>query len=384
MLLTLVIILVLIWSAVVGSIYSNFLVFYENFTETENYHRARYASTAAIERAELVIKQREPWYVWSGWWILGEQSFTWDSPSDELISDFAYLSNEDDEQNKSSLFRKINSRTDRIPSLGNGNVDKLLATNDSPNYNMMDYENAEVFLLYYDNLTGEPYNKRDCSEPTHCNKADINKITGWIRLPQLIYRKFGDLDVNHPLSAEWWYKDDALVDWQLRWNFYTWGQLIPFTLFATQRAAWGSPSNKDSAIRESHLNKSGWSWLELEFYTRRDPRKQSDSSLPTIVSQSSNDITTITDGDKFNKFFSDNTHFTDLQLRLSLLNLVLGEWRLAKRYPFLEYYLDFWNTVADKYFTIETEGNYWDYKIDSILYKPTITESILRSFTTIF
>ena len=66
----------------------------------------------------------------------------------------------------------------------------------------MDYENAEVFLLYYDNLTGEPYNKRDCSEPTHCNKADINKITGWIRLPQLIYRKFGDLDVNHPLSAE--------------------------------------------------------------------------------------------------------------------------------------------------------------------------------------
>jgi hypothetical protein len=36
------------------------LVFYQNFTETENYHKARYAAIAATERAELAIKQREP------------------------------------------------------------------------------------------------------------------------------------------------------------------------------------------------------------------------------------------------------------------------------------------------------------------------------------
>ena len=382
MLLTLVIILVLIGSAVVWSIYSNFLVFYENFTETENYHRAQYASTAAVERAELVIKQREPWYVWSWWWILGELSFTWDSPSDQLISGFSYLSN-DNTENKSSVFRKINSRTDRIPSEWNGNVDRLLSTDDSLNYNMMDYENAEVFLLYYDNLSGNPYEKRDCSNSLHCIKANITKITGRIRLPQLIYKKFWALDVSRSLSQEWWYVDDALVDWQLRWNFYTWGQLIPFTLFATQSAAWGTATNKDSAIRESNLNNWEWTWLELEFYQRRDPRKHSEAALPTMVSQSSEEIINMVDDNQFNEFFTNN-HFSNLQLRLSLLNLVLWQWRLAKRYPFLEYYVDFGNTVSDKYFTIQTEWNFWDYKIDTVLYKPTITESILRSFTTIF
>ena len=378
MLLTLIVILILIWSAVVGSLYSNFLVFYKSFTETENYHKARYASIAATERAELVVKQREPWYIWSWWWILGESSFTWNSPSDNLISSFSYLSNEATTPNKSSIFRKIDSRTDRIPSEWKWNVDKLLSTDDSPNYNMMDYENAEVFLLYYDNLGGgNPYKKRDCSDSSHCEKADITEINGWIRLPQLIYQKFWALDDDHSLSPEW-YIDDALVDRQLRWNFKTWDQVIPFTLFATQSAAWSSATNKDSAIRESNLNNSEWAWLELEFSNlRRDPRKHSTAALPTIVSQSSNEIIDLTDrNDKFNTFFSNG--------QFSLLNLVLWGWRLAKRYPFLEYYLDFWNTVSDKYFTIETEWNFWDYKIDNVLYKPTITESILRSFTTIF
>ena len=54
MLAILIIILVLLWAAVVWSIYSNFLVFYSNFSESENYHRAYYASISALERWELV------------------------------------------------------------------------------------------------------------------------------------------------------------------------------------------------------------------------------------------------------------------------------------------------------------------------------------------
>jgi hypothetical protein len=38
------------------------MVFYSNFSETENYHKAYYASISALERAELVIKQRQPGY----------------------------------------------------------------------------------------------------------------------------------------------------------------------------------------------------------------------------------------------------------------------------------------------------------------------------------
>lgn len=383
MLLTLVIILVLIWSAVVGSIYSNFLVFYKNFTETENYHKARYASIAAIERAELVIKQREPWYVWSWWWILSNDQPGSNSDKKPEGTGFSYLSK--DNPNQSTVFREINSRTNRIPSIGNGNVDKLLATDDSPNYNSMDYENAEVFLLYYDKLYGGPYVKKDCSNGSDCQKTMPNRVLGKIRLPQRIYQKFGNLDTSDSLIPLW-YTDDALVDWQLRWDFNNWwDKPIPFTIFATQSAAWGWSTSDDSAIRESNLNNWGWTWIELDFYQNRDPRGIKNPSQPTIVSQSSNEIINIAKDNKFNSIFPDDHYFYNLQLKFSLLNLVLWWWHLSNRYPFLEYYVDFWsNIVSDKYFTIKAEWNFWDYQIDNIIYKPTITESILRSFTTIF
>lgn len=378
MLLTLVIILILIGSAVVGSLYSNFLVFYENFTETENYHKARYASIAAIERAELVIRQREPWYVWSWGWILGETSYTWYGWSDKLISDFSYLSNTADDENKSSVLREINSRTTRIPSSGNWNVDKILSSDDSPNYNMMDYENAEVFLLYYDKkLEDNPYSKKDCSKNDDCEQSNISFISGSIRLPQYVKQTFGNLNVSKPLSSGWWYPDDALVDWQLKWIFKNSSdQYVPFSIFATQDAAWGWATINDSAIRESNLN----DWVSIQFKDTWDPRRiNTSSNKPTIISQSNDEIKNF----QFSQMFSNSHPFYNLQLRFSLLNLVLGWWDPAKRYPFLEYYLDFWNIVSDKYYNIKTEWNFWDYKVETIIFKPTITESILKSFTTI-
>jgi hypothetical protein len=45
---------------VVGALYSGFLTFYNNFSETENYNKAYYAAIAALERSELVVKQHEP------------------------------------------------------------------------------------------------------------------------------------------------------------------------------------------------------------------------------------------------------------------------------------------------------------------------------------
>jgi hypothetical protein len=44
---------------------------------------------------------------------------------------------------------------------------------------MMDYENSEIFLLYYDNSDdGKPYSKT-----TNTTKSDISKINVHIRLP---------------------------------------------------------------------------------------------------------------------------------------------------------------------------------------------------------
>ena len=385
MLLTLIVILILIWSAVVWSLYSNFLVFYENFSETENYHKARYAAVAAMERAELVIKQRQPWFE-GEWWRIRSVNKAW-SDSDTMPSGtgFSYLSQ--DSSHNSTVYRTIKSQTSRIPSTWDWNVEKLLSAEDSPDYNMMDYENAEVFLLYYDKGDYDhPYTKKTC--PWDCQKTKLSSIKVAIRLPSYIRSKFwemgkaADLDINSPLLQDGWFPNDAIVDRQVRWT----DDNIPttFTIFATQDAMWYSTGPNDSAIRESHLN--NLSWLTFNFSDKWNPITDK-TTPPTIIS--SQDATISWESQAFKHLFTKD-RYQNLQLRLSLLNLVLWWWKAWNRYPFLEYYIDIkptWTNpviASDRYYTIETEWNFWDYKINNVIYKPTITESILRSFTTIF
>jgi len=141
------------------------LVFYSNFSESENYHKAYYASISALERWELVTKQRYPWYVWSGWFILwvpqGGDPNNNDWWSDKSLTWFSYFG---DNEWESTVFRSVNSRTTRIPTISGWDVEWMLSAEDSPNYNMMDYENAQVFLLYTDNSAGNPYNSWSISK----------------------------------------------------------------------------------------------------------------------------------------------------------------------------------------------------------------------------
>ena len=370
MLLVLVVILILIWSAVVWSLYSNFLVFYENFSETENYHKARYASIAATERAELVIRQRQPWFVWSWWWKAWTSPIETSSPSDKIITGFSYLSNTEGTRNTSTLFRNINSRATRIPAIWKWNVDKLLLTGDSQDYNIMDYDNSEILLLYYDNpsSTTNPYSKTTAGD---LQKSNIEEIDLSIRLPWFISNKFGPLNTSESLTSEG-KPDDPIVDWQLKGILWT----SPFTIFATQR--YDTPA--DSAIREGDINQN----REIKFnddqwnpiVTRNDIY-----DTVTIISPIDDDIKGYEN--HFKSLFSSSTQ---TQLKLSLLNLVKwtnGSWMI---YPFLEYYVEFKPNnieVSDRYYTIETEWNFWDYQINRFIFRPTITESILKSFTTI-
>jgi hypothetical protein len=43
----------------------------------------------------------------------------------------------------------------------------------SNNYNMMDYNDAELFLLYYDNVNSSPYDKITISQCTDSAPAEI-------------------------------------------------------------------------------------------------------------------------------------------------------------------------------------------------------------------
>ena len=391
MLLILVIILLLLWSSVVWSIYSNFMVFYSNFFESENYHKAYYASISALERWELVTKQRQPWYIWSWGFIMWE--WKWSYPdnsdwwSDKSLSWFSYLWND---ENQASVFRSVNSRTTRIPANWKWDIEWTLSyenasnpndPNNSNNYNKMDYENAEVFLLYYDNSADNPYVKGTTV------RSNISQITWEIRLPALL--KSGFWYLNTWLGLVWaegnLVDDDAIVDRQIRWN----SNNTSFTIYSTQNIYpvfnWSRQTRKvkhdlDSVFRESDINNK----LKFKFWeTHRSPINNRGNNIwrPTIISQKENDIFSALWSNKFQSIFTD-PQFKNLNLRFSLLNFL--QWKDSNVYPFLEYYADFGTIVPDKYYTIDGEWNFKDYQINTIIQKPTVKETVLWNFTSIF
>ena len=357
MLLTIIIIIVLIWAAVVGNIYSNYIVFYNNFSETDSYNKAYYASIAALERAELVIKQRSPWYVGSWWWEYWENQ--WISNSDKIPDNFSYITNS---PQPTTMFRTIDSRTTRIPIEWWWDVDRMLSVDSSRDYNMMDYETSETFLMYYDNSSGNPYKSGKIIQ------SKTPKAIWVIRLPNYLHPIFWDLNTRAWIMPN--ITNDAIVDRQVRWekNWY------PFTIYANQHIVnWRIVDDKDTAIRESNINNT----LNFVFWYNQDPVHGNNSARKWTIISPYWPI----DENTFSEIFSSDG-ITQKQIRFSLLNLLKN--RTWSIYPFLEYYIDFWGDVSNKHYTIIAEWWYNDYLVETIIQKPTIKESILWSFTTIF
>ena len=69
-------------------------------------------------------------------------------PSNE--EEFGFLSND-----PNGMRWTIKSRTTNIPNTGKGNVEYLVATDDSTDYNMLNYSSTEKIILSYDS-TSDP------------------------------------------------------------------------------------------------------------------------------------------------------------------------------------------------------------------------------------
>ena len=303
------------------------------------------------------------WEGWNNWW------------SDKELSDFSYLW---DNADVSSIFRTINSRANRIPATSGWDVEWMLSASDSPNYNMMWYENSEVFLLYYDKSEWNPYISWDIWQ------SNPESISWEIRLPKLLLLSwwFWKLDVNNSLIGKNWElpKDDAIVDRQIRWEHVG----TPFTIYSTQSTSSNHINySHDSIFRESDINSPLEFWFTKRSWdTIRDTITTSnnqhwDNADITVIGQHADDISIF--NDRFQEIFNKD----NVSLRFSLLNLLRTS--SGHFYPFLEYYVDFWwKTVSDKYYTIDAEWSFKDFQVNTIVQKPTVKETVLWNFTSIF
>jgi hypothetical protein len=181
MLIAFVILILIILSGILVSMYSTFMPFLENLSDIVEYNVAYYWALSSIERWSLVTKYKWPWFEWSWWYI-------WDTPygpnSDNKIWDFWRLNYPDN-----WMLRTIHSKTRMIPNTWAWNIEYLLAADDSYDYNKMEYDKLENFILTVDN-SSEYYSSWDSSI------IQYNWTIEWhLRLPPKISSWF---------DSSWW------------------------------------------------------------------------------------------------------------------------------------------------------------------------------------
>ncbi|MDD2537262.1 MAG: hypothetical protein PHU61_02080 [Candidatus Absconditabacteria bacterium] len=380
MVIALLIVLLFIGSALVGAIYSSFIAFYADFSDTVSYNKAYYGAVSGVERAQLVLRYRDPGFEGTGGRIRGNEFNS--SPTDKKASNFSHFTQEDN-----GILRNIQSRTTSIPRAGEGNVNWMFLGNNSLNYNTLDYSLAENFILSIDNSNGNFYKKEGTKE------NNTVAIRGEIRLPPALKNKkdgsvlFGDLATEPIMGApladigEDGIYDDTVVDWSIRGEYNN----SPFMIFPTVGIRYFGDKaiqyDKDSTIRESRINGED----ELFFGPNFGPFNNNTNTEHTVISQYENTLKTM----NFSTILTGNNS-PDLKLRIALLNTLFSKEKFI--YPYLEYTFSFFSNsagttpaeVSDRFFTITSSSKVGNYEVKLSVKKPTVTESILGSFTVIF
>lgn len=375
--------LLVVVMGILTSVYSVFSPFMENLWNVSDYQMAYYGAVSSVERAELALRYRTPWFIWS-WWFTWVVVWTAFGPLSDYTTGF--IAPED------HWFRwTINSRspllswtlhTYTIPGEGMGNVDPMIS--DDSNYNELWYTDLETFLLSYDTTsTWELYYTWDSTLVFFSGDT----VTWVFRLPPKLYTSFGDLcatsvgaefDSQCDPDGDGLYDDSAVV-WTLEWLYKTNG----FKIFPTMSAFYyqSNPTvntSNDNVIRESIINETGVITFDDSVLHRYTPISNgSDIWLHNVVAQDATEI----ENQKFSNIFT-STDFSDIRLSFGAANL----FRTATGtiYPYLEYQFTFPQPIADRFYTIEWHSRIGDYDVQIVIKKPTVEWTIGGDFTVIF
>ncbi len=372
MFLVFTLVLLVVAIGILASVYSVFFPFMQNLWTVQQYHMAYYGAVSAVERAELWLRYRSPWFVWSGWFLWS----TWFGPlsdnTPELLS------------GAQQWFRRtIASRTNSIPNTGMGNTDPMLAASDSKDYNQLWYTYLETFILSYDN---PPDAEHYYTWGIYPISFSDDSITGVFRLPPKVFNEFwwstaaslcdsyaGDCDPD----GDGIYDDIALsrsMEWMYNWNGF---KIFP-TIAVFYYSGMQVDENKDNAIRESIINDAG----VMEFtnsFSPLIPPHGAGLTQHNVVGADANAIETTTFSDML---LNSSNYFSGLRLSFGAANLFRTF--TGAIYPYLEYQFTFPQAIADRFYTIEWHGRAGEYDVQIVLKKPTVQWTVGGDFTVIF
>jgi len=297
--------LLALWAAIVWVLHSSFLAFSINFSDTIEYNKAYYSAVSSLERAELVLRYRQPWFQGTGGWN-GDVSYG-NEVDYKPTSDFSYISDE----NQNWLHWKIESRSRQIPAPWEGNVDWLLVGEDingnSLDYNMLDYRNAENFIFELDSLdtdAANPYLSGDSRVP-----SAVASFSGMIRLPPLLRYDY--------LFSDLIGENDAMVDWSLRGKFND----NEFMIFPTvkQHSNGSIDLARDSVIRGIRINEDS----SLNFSDNVNPFDSNSNTGYNVISYVEDQI----EGREFSELLDplSSNPVTAPVFRIALLNLLISQ-----------------------------------------------------------
>ncbi|MFZ2150875.1 MAG: hypothetical protein WAZ12_03865 [Candidatus Absconditicoccaceae bacterium] len=379
MLLAFVLVIIVTGLAILSSIYSIFAPFVASFGDIVDYNVAYYGAISAVERGELVLKYKGPGFVGSGGWL---DQDVFGKSSDTVLSGFSILLND-----RNGMLWEINSRTNRIPNIGEGNVDKdlQLSGGNSNNYNKLDYKLVETILLSIDNSSIDDYYN---STGVYREDYSGSSISGQFRLSPKIFSGFGNSiaisnlcnnDSGLPEICdpdEDGLYDDIIVDWSLK-GYHNGNQ---FLIMPNESVSYYGDENvvntdQDTTIRKSNINNSSG----IIFGNSKNIFNNS-ATNPNTQNVISTDVADIS-SKQFRDILS-SSEYTGLQLKFVLVNFLrsFGD----NIYPFLEYFFQFDSPIADRFYTIQGNGRKGDYDIKIIIKKPTFKETVAGSFTVIF
>ncbi len=372
MFLVFTLVLLVVAVGILASVYSIFFPFMQNIWTVHQYQTAYYGAVSSIERAELGLRYRTPWFQWTWWFIWS----TWYGP----ISDYTpeLLSG------VQQWFRwTINSRTTSIPNVGMGNTDPMLSNpnGDSQNYNQIWYTYLETVLLSYDATADTDVYSPSASQPVFFSGGWFT----WVfRLPPKIFTIFwwstpaslcdsyaGDCDPD----GDGIY-DDIALSWSMEWLYNGNGFKIFPTIAVFYYSGMQVDEPKDNAIRESIINNT---WT-ITFENSRTPIVNgSHLTKHNVVAADANAIET----QSFWQILSNSLNtFSGLRLSFGAANLFRTF--TGAIYPYLEYQFTFPQPIADRFYTIQGNGRAGEYDVQIILKKPTVQWTVGGDFTVIF